>query len=66
MDKTDPGALLRLIEDNPTASPTDIEDAWNEMIKADDILKAVVSSPSDALASRPMEEILRSIPRKGP
>jgi hypothetical protein len=63
MDKT--AALLRLIENNPTASPAEIEDAWNEMIEADEILEAVVSSPADPLGSRSMEEILRAIPRKG-
>jgi hypothetical protein len=65
MATTDPAALLRLIENNPTASPAEIEDAWNEMIKADEILEAVVSSPADPLGSRSMEEILRAIPRKG-
>jgi hypothetical protein len=68
MNKTDPGTLLRqLTENNPTASLTDVEDAWNEKIRADDILEAVVSSPPepDPLGARSMEEILRAIPRKG-
>jgi hypothetical protein len=63
MDKTDPGALLQLIENNPTASPTEIEDAWNKIIKADEIFEAVVSSPLEALGARSMEDILRIIRR---
>jgi hypothetical protein len=63
MDKTDPGALLQLLENNPTASPTEIEDAWNKIIKADEIFEAVVSSPLETLGARSMEDILRTIRR---